>query len=430
MTSRKRGSNGSTVVSTVVGASGRQKKPAKPYPEFPLYAHAGGVWAKRIRGRERYFGPWGDPDGALERYLREKDFLFAGVEPPHDVDGVTLDEVVNRYLTHQIARHASGEISLRQLADCKRDGKRILDCLGRTRPAATLRPADFARLRAAAFTGVRGRNATTATNILIRQRSVFKWAAEAKLIEAVDYGGAFHLPSARARRKALSQAGPRLIDAADIRRMLDACQAAPWGQLLNLRAMILLAINCGLGNTDCAELRFEHLNLDGRVLDYLRPKTQAPRRAVLWKETAEAITAALARRAKLVERRPPAEVLADRVFLTKRRRPYVSMSPAGKLVDSVGLEFRRLAGDLGIRRKGIGFYALRHTFQTVADEMRDFPAIDLVMGHMPAGEDMAARYRERIGDERLAAVAEHVRAWMFGRAPHPRRGRKPGRETR
>jgi hypothetical protein len=35
------------------------------------------------------------------------------------------------------------------------------------------------------------------------------------------------------------------------------------------------------------------------------------------------------------------------------------------------------------------------------------------MGH--AREDMASVYRERISDERLRAVVEHVRTWLFGR---------------
>ena len=70
-----------TVVSTVGKAKKRRNKPRKPYPEFPLYAHAGGVWAKRIRGKEHYFGPWNDPNGALDRYLKERDFLFAGHRP-------------------------------------------------------------------------------------------------------------------------------------------------------------------------------------------------------------------------------------------------------------------------------------------------------------------------------------------------------------
>ena len=34
------------------------------------------------------------------------------------------------------------------------------------------------------------------------------------------------------------------------------------------------------------------------------------------------------------------------------------------------------------------------------------------MGH--ARDDMASVYRERISDERLKAVSDHVRKWLFG----------------
>ena len=46
----------------------------------------------------------------------------------------------------------------------------------------------------------------------------------------------------------------------------------------------------------------------------------------------------------------------------------------------------------------------------------DQPAVDLVMGHTPHANDMAARYRQRVSDDRLEAVAEHVREWLFGKA--------------
>ena len=55
----------------------------------------------------------------------------------------------------------------------------------------------------------------------------------------------------------------------------------------------------------------------------------------------------------------------------------------------------------------------------MADEAKDQPAAD--SHHGPSRDDMASVYRETISDERLKAVADHVRSWLF---TIPARGNK------
>src|SRR4051794_18586838 len=88
-------------------------KPEKPHPEFPLFPHDNGCWAKKIRGKLHYFGVWADPDGALAKYLEQKDALHAGVTPRPEPRALTIKDLANAFLNHKQSLLDAGELSLR-----------------------------------------------------------------------------------------------------------------------------------------------------------------------------------------------------------------------------------------------------------------------------------------------------------------------------
>jgi integrase len=169
------------------------------------------------------------------------------------------------------------------------------------------------------------------------------------------------------------------------------------------RTLILLGINCGFGNSDCGKLPLSAVDLDNAMIDYPRPKTGIPRRCPLWPETVQALRDALAKRP---QPKDPAD--SGLVFITKFGKGWQS----GIGNSPVGREVSRLLDSLGINgRKGLGFYTLRHTFRTVADGAKDQPAADLIMGHEVP--HMSSIYRQGIEDDRLRAVSNVVRNWLF-----------------
>jgi integrase len=197
--------------------------------------------------------------------------------------------------------------------------------------------------------------------------------------------------------------------------------------------MILLGVNAAFGNADCGHLTQSVLDLEACWVTFPRPKTGIERRAFLWPETIEALKDAIAERPT-----PKDKADADRVFITKYGNAWSDGGISGAVTLEMGKLLKRprcpACGKINVAdagrcvcgwkptakqpwenscRPGLGFYALRHTFRTVADATRDFPAVRLVMGH--ADESIDDVYREHIDDARLRAVAEHVRAWLFGK---------------
>ena len=346
---------------------------------------------------------WDDPDGALQRYLDQRDDLHAGRTPRVSAEDLTVRDLLNRFLTAKRHLLDTGEIVRRTFLDYHATCQRIADTFGLTRLVDDLASDDFERLRADL---AKTRGPVALGNEITRCRVVFKYAYDAGLVDKpVRYGPRFKRPSKRVLRKARNGNGPRMFEADEIRTMIDATG----GQL---RAMILLAANCGFGNNDVGTLPVKALDLTGGWVNYPRPKTGVPRRCPLWPETVSALQEA-------ITSRPTAKDSADAdpVFITKYGKRWAKDSTDNTL----SKEFGKLIRKLGIRQPGRGFYGLRHTFQTIGEEGRDFPAVSHIMGHTQ--DDMASVYRERISDERLIAVTNYVREWLFG--DHSGAGTRP-----
>jgi integrase len=367
-------------------------KPAKPYPEFPLTSHPAGYWCKKIRGKLYYFGPWADPDSALRKYLEQKDALHAGRKPRAELESPTVKDLANAYLNHKQTLVDAGELSPLTWSDYKRVADELVKHTGKTRIITDLDPEDFADLRTKMAKKWGPHRLKKSVQYV---RSMFKHAYESGMLERpMRFGPGFKRPSMKTLRLHRAAQGLKLFTAEEIRKLI-AASSTP------LKAMLLLGINCGFGNADCGNLPLEALDLDQGWVDYPRPKTGIPRRCPLWPETVAAIREALAERSE-----PKKEHHAGLVFITKYGKPWakeVADSPitkeTRKLLDSVGINGHR------------NFYTLRHTFRTIADEAKDQPAADFIMGHeIP---HMSTVYRETISDERLKPVARHVHAWLY-----------------
>jgi integrase len=381
-----------------------------PYPDFPLFPHGSDRWAKKIRGKLYYFGKVQDGwKPALDKYQREKDDLYAGRKPRAARDGLTVGALCNRFL--EAKRHLvdTSELSPRSFVDYHATCKLLVEHFGAGRFVDDLAADDFEGLRRAL---AKTRGPVTLGNEIQRVRVVCKFAYDSMLVDKpVRYGPTFKRPNKTTLRRERQKKGPRMFEATELRRIIGAAGGP-------LRAMILLGVNAGLGNHDVGTLPLSAIDLKSGWLDYPRPKTAIHRRCWLWPETIEAIKAAIAGRPA------PKEAAAEKlVFVTRYGKSWskerdtlpdtdvLAKKKSTATDNPVSKEMIKLLKAEKLHRPGLAFYALRHTFETIGGETKDQPAVDAIMGH--ADNSMAGAYRERVGDDRLKAVAEHVRTWLL-----------------
>ncbi len=385
-----------------MGYSSVKPKPNKPYPDFPLYAHNTRRWAKKIKGRTHFFGHWDNWEAALDQYLYERDYLQQGkTPPPRDSTALTVGDMVNSFLEVAENRVQTGEMTKRTWSDYKTTGTILVASLGRHTTVESLMPTDFAKLREELS---KTRGLVALGNEIGRCRVFFNFASKSELIERpARFGKSFDKPSKVSLKREKLTKVSKVFSVDELRTIYAAANA-------DMKCFMLLALNGGLGPRDIGLMLGKHIQ--GDWIRYPRPKTLVDREFKLWPETKRAIAE--------TRHSEDSDSLVFRTIFGASWAKDTCDSPItkefAKLLKKIDSKATELAEKKGakppakLHQAGRGFYSLRHTFRTVADESLDVVAVNRVMGHSDAS--IGAVYREWIDPARIEKVCEHVRSWV------------------
>lgn len=361
-------------------------KPDKPYPEFPLYAHASGKWAKKVEGRIVYFGRWEDPDGALLAFQESQKPKSIGNIPL----GLSVFNACNLFLSAKKKGVSEKTLSERSYQDYKRTLQRFSKVIGHDRILENLQPKDFLDYKTK-FAATN--NPVSVGNEVTRIKSCLKWLTKSKHCKEIEVGPDFRKPSALAARRHKREMGLKLFEPSQIQAILDESG-------LRMRAMILLGINCGYHNSDIEtlELKSVRVAIKTGLIEHTREKTEVERGCPLWPESIEALK-------DWIDRRPSTK--SNLAFVLVDGRPLSTTNA------DVAKRFRAVRDMAGIGEGGFSW--LRKTFATYASECGDQVAVNFIMGHVD--QTTPGIYRQLVRDKRLQKVVDTVRNWLFNNQP-------------
>lgn len=341
--------------------------------KFPLTLHKTGQYCKKIQGRLFYFGK--DRAEALRRYQEQATELHTGPRHGKRQRGITLRDLANEFLGHQEGRVVSGEIRHRQYYDQRNYLRNFAEFIKPDTKVSDIATMDLQDYRTNLVKAKLSAN--TINNRIGAVKALFSWAIENEILEKG--------PGLKAiKRVPPKKVNRQVFTPEEIKRLLK--HANP-----QMTAMILLGLNAGFGCTDCAELQWDHLDLEAGRVAMARGKTGVQRNVELWPETIEAL--------KSLKR------MGDRVFQTRLKNSWVRENGSGRHSDAISCQFAKLAKEAGVKlQRYSGFYTLRRTSATwTADATGDAYAVMELLGH--ATTRMASVYVQPLHEKADAAAA-------------------------
>ncbi|MCS7466733.1 hypothetical protein NZK35_08765 [Stieleria sp. ICT_E10.1] len=116
-------------------------------------------------------------------------------------------------------------------------------------------------------------------NFIIRTKAFINYAYDHELVDVpIRTGTAFKRASRKRQRIERAKKPKKFFEAAEVRELVSKATEV-------MTSMILLGVNCGYGNADCARLTKSMITADGWIVEP-REKTGVLRMAKLWPETA------------------------------------------------------------------------------------------------------------------------------------------------
>ena len=344
--------------------------------KFPLTFHPTGQYCKKIKGKIYYFGS--DRKEALQKYLDQATYLHGcqnNLQKPTS-DNMTLKQLCDMYLKYQYSKLQANDLTARHHNEQIESLNKLMVFMGPSRKIKSISTLDLQNYKRRIQ---KNHVSVCRLNLHISiMKALFHWArkndvlANIPNIDAVSRGKIIHQERFTFNSEQISQ----LLSAVDIK----------------MRAMIWLGLNCGFGCTDCAELKWNDLDLVNGRVKLPRRKTGIFRDLPLWPETVAAL-----------EKIPGKGQL---VFYTSRGNPYIQTllktDGSGNVkyatLNAITTKFSRLIKKSGLDvPKGTGFYTLRRTAATIAARSGDPFAVQRLLGH--ADLQMASRYVQNVSKQ-------------------------------